>query len=93
MYSEIVSLFHPPNIVKVLGIVGLSYRLLMCIQQMQNGSHPCRKLKFRYVLMYSEIVSLFQPPTKVKVLRIVRLSFRLPMYVQQMQNCSNTCRK
>ena len=27
MYSEIVSLFHRPTIVKVLGIVGLSYRL------------------------------------------------------------------
>ena len=36
MYREIVSLFHPPTIVKVLGIVGLSYRLPMCIQQMQK---------------------------------------------------------
>ena len=28
-YSEIVSLFQPPTTVKVLGIVGLSFRLLM----------------------------------------------------------------
>ena len=42
-YSEIVLLFHPPTIVKVLGIIGLSFRLLTCVQQMQNGSNPCRK--------------------------------------------------
>ena len=42
-YSEIVSLFHPPTIVKVLGIIVLSFRLLMCVQQMQNGSNPCWK--------------------------------------------------
>ena len=26
-----MSLFHPPTIVKVLGMVGLSFRLLMCV--------------------------------------------------------------
>ena len=41
-FSEIVSLFHPPTIIKVLGIVGLSFRLLTCVQQMQNSSNPCR---------------------------------------------------
>ena len=30
-YSEIVSLFHPPTIVKELGIVGLSFSLLMSV--------------------------------------------------------------
>ena len=42
-YSQIVSLFQPASIVKLLGIVGLSFRLLMCIQQTQNYSKTCRK--------------------------------------------------
>ena len=43
MYSEIVSLFHPTTIVKVLLIICLSFCLPMCLQQMQNGSNPCQK--------------------------------------------------
>ena len=43
IYSEMVSLLHPPTIVKELGIVGLSFSLLMSVQQMQNCSNTCRK--------------------------------------------------
>ena len=73
-----ITLFHRLTIVKVLGIVSLSFSFPMCVKQMQNGSH-------------SEIVSLFH--TIVKVLGIVGLSFRFPMCVKQMQNGSHPCRK
>ena len=46
-YREMITIFHPLTIVKVLGIVSLSFRFPMCVKQMQNGSHPCRKLKLR----------------------------------------------
>ena len=64
-YSEIVSLFHPPTIVKELGIVGLSFSLLMSIQQMQKGSNTCRKgwKRQEKVFRYSAIVQLFHPTT------------------------------
>ena len=45
--SREITLFHPLTIVKVLGIVSLSFRFPMCVKQMQNGPHPCRKLKLR----------------------------------------------
>ena len=32
--------FHPPTVVEVLGMVGLSFHLLMCVQKMQNRSNP-----------------------------------------------------
>ena len=38
--GEIVVLFHPPTIVKELGMVGLSSRLVMCLQKMQNRWYP-----------------------------------------------------
>ena len=37
-YNEMVMLFHPPTIGKVLGMVGLSLCLLTSLQKMQNHS-------------------------------------------------------
>ena len=39
-YSEIMLLFHPPTIFNVLGVVGLSFHLLTCVQKMRNHSNP-----------------------------------------------------
>ena len=36
----VVLLFHSPTIVKVLGMVGLSFRLLMFLQKMRYRSYP-----------------------------------------------------
>ena len=71
-YSEIVSLFHTPTIVKVLGMVGLSFSLLMCVQQMQlktfiDGKNRARQRKqcYYFTLLIYVSVMLFKPSPAV----------------------------